>query len=63
MLTLDYFVVDAFTTEALGGNPLAVVMNTCGLATERIHAIAREINLSSMTTFGFELQAGGDRAS
>lgn len=38
MLTLDYFVVDAFTTEPLGGNPLAVVTNTCGLATERMQA-------------------------
>ena len=49
MLTLDYFVVDAFTTEPLGGNPLAVVMNTCGLATERMQAIAREFNLSETT--------------
>jgi trans-2,3-dihydro-3-hydroxyanthranilate isomerase len=49
LLTLDYFVVDAFTTEPLGGNPLAVVMNTCGLATERMQAIAREFNLSETT--------------
>jgi trans-2,3-dihydro-3-hydroxyanthranilate isomerase len=46
---LDYFVVDAFTTEPLAGNPLAVVMNTCGLATERMQAIAREFNLSETT--------------
>ncbi len=49
MLTLDYFVVDAFTTEPLAGNPLAVVMNTCALATERMQAIAREFNLSETT--------------
>jgi trans-2,3-dihydro-3-hydroxyanthranilate isomerase len=49
MPNLDYFVVDAFTTEPLGGNPLAVVMNTCGLATERMQAIAREFNLSETT--------------
>jgi trans-2,3-dihydro-3-hydroxyanthranilate isomerase len=49
LLTLDYFVVDAFTTEPLGGNPLAVVMNTCGLATERMQSIAREFNLSETT--------------
>jgi trans-2,3-dihydro-3-hydroxyanthranilate isomerase len=49
LLTLDYFVVDAFTTEPLGGNPLAVVMNTCGLTTERMQAIAREFNLSETT--------------
>jgi trans-2,3-dihydro-3-hydroxyanthranilate isomerase len=49
LLTLDYFVVDAFTTEPLGGNPLAVVINTCGLTTERMQAIAREFNLSETT--------------
>ena len=49
MPDLDYFVVDAFTTEPLAGNPLAVVMNTCGLTTERMQAIAREFNLSETT--------------
>jgi trans-2,3-dihydro-3-hydroxyanthranilate isomerase len=47
--TLDYSVVDVFTTEPLAGNPLAVVMNTCGLTTERMQAIAREFNLSETT--------------
>jgi trans-2,3-dihydro-3-hydroxyanthranilate isomerase len=46
---LDYFVVDAFTAEPLAGNPLAVVMNTWGLATERMQAVAREFNLSETT--------------
>ncbi len=49
MLQLDYIVVDVFTDTALSGNPLAVVMNTCGLATERMQAIAREFNLSETT--------------
>lgn len=49
MPTLDYSVVDVFTTVPLAGNPLAVVMNTCGLATERMQAIAREFNLSETT--------------
>lgn len=48
-LPLDYFVVDVFTGTALAGNPLAVVMNTCGLTTERMQAIAREFNLSETT--------------
>src|SRR5208282_402878 len=48
-LELDYFVVDVFTGRALAGNPLAVVMNTCGLTTERMQAIAREFNLSETT--------------
>ena len=41
--------MDVFTTEPLAGNPLAVVMNTCGLTTERMQAIAREFNLSETT--------------
>jgi trans-2,3-dihydro-3-hydroxyanthranilate isomerase len=48
-LELDYFVVDVFTDQVLAGNPLAVVMNTCGLPTERMQAIAREFNLSETT--------------
>ena len=46
---LDYFVVDVFTRSALQGNPLAVVLDTAGLATERMQAIAREFNLSETT--------------
>ena len=48
-MELDYFVVDVFTGSALAGNPLAVVMNSAGLATERMQAIAREFNLSETT--------------
>jgi trans-2,3-dihydro-3-hydroxyanthranilate isomerase len=46
---LEYHVVDVFTTAALKGNPLAVVMNTRGLTTESMQAIAREFNLSETT--------------
>jgi trans-2,3-dihydro-3-hydroxyanthranilate isomerase len=46
---LDYFVVDVFSATALQGNPLAVVMNTIGLTTDRMQAIAREFNLSETT--------------
>lgn len=49
MPNLEYFVVDVFTTTPLAGNPLAVVMNTCGLTTERMQAIACEFNLSETT--------------
>jgi len=49
MTSLDYFVVDVFTETPLAGNPLAVVLNTCGLATEQMQAIAREFNLSETT--------------
>ncbi len=43
---LEYFVVDVFTRTALAGNPLAVVVDSVGLTTERMQAIAREFNLS-----------------
>jgi trans-2,3-dihydro-3-hydroxyanthranilate isomerase len=46
---LDYFVVDVFSGTALKGNPLAVVMNTAGLLTDQMQAIAREFNLSETT--------------
>ena len=46
---MDYHIVDVFTESALAGNPLAVVMNTAGLTTERMQAIAREFNLSETT--------------
>lgn len=46
---LDYFIVDVFTDRALEGNPLAVVFDSIGLATERMQAIAREFNLSETT--------------
>lgn len=49
IVALDYFVVDVFTEIPLAGNPLAVVLNTCGLTTERMQAIAREFNLSETT--------------
>jgi trans-2,3-dihydro-3-hydroxyanthranilate isomerase len=48
-VALDYSIVDVFTTAALAGNPLAVVMDTAGLTTERMQAIAREFNLSETT--------------
>jgi trans-2,3-dihydro-3-hydroxyanthranilate isomerase len=61
LLNLDYFVVDVFSATPLQGNPLAVVMNTCGLTTERMQAIAREFNLSE-TTFVERRAAEVERA-
>ncbi len=60
-MELDYFVVDVFTGTALQGNALAVVMNTVGLTTERMQAIAREFNLSE-TTFVERRAAGVEEA-
>ena len=60
-MALDYFVVDVFTDTPLKGNPLAVVMNTAALTTERMQSIAREFNLSE-TTFVERRAAQVERA-
>jgi trans-2,3-dihydro-3-hydroxyanthranilate isomerase len=49
MPQLDYFIVDVFSDTPLAGNPLAVVMDTAALTTERMQAIAHEFNLSETT--------------
>jgi trans-2,3-dihydro-3-hydroxyanthranilate isomerase len=46
---LEYFVLDVFTSSALAGNPLAVVMNPGHLTTEQMQRIALEFNLSETT--------------
>jgi trans-2,3-dihydro-3-hydroxyanthranilate isomerase len=61
MAELNYFVADVFADAPLKGNPLAVVMNTCGLTTEQMQAIAREFNLSE-TTFVERREAALERA-
>ncbi len=58
---LDYFIVDVFTRTPLAGNPLAAVMNTCGLPVEHMQAIAREFNLSE-TSFVERRAADVERA-
>jgi len=58
---LDYFVLDVFTETPLAGNPLAVVLNTRGLTTERMQAVACEFNLSE-TTFIERRPADVERA-
>ena len=46
MQTRNYLLYDVFTTERLAGNPLAVVLDSKGLDTAAMQAIAREFNLS-----------------
>ncbi len=41
-----FYTLDVFTTEALAGNPLAVVIDAQGLNDHAMQAIAREFNLS-----------------
>src|SRR5215468_5179399 len=44
-----YVTVDVFTDRAFGGNPLAVVLDSVGLSTQQMQAIAREFNYSETT--------------
>jgi PhzF family phenazine biosynthesis protein len=41
--------VDVFTSEAYGGNPVAVVLEADGLATDEMQRFARWTNLSETT--------------
>lgn len=41
-----FYTADVFTTEAFGGNPLAVFPQAAGIVADRMQAIARELNLS-----------------
>ncbi|MFF3911441.1 PhzF family phenazine biosynthesis protein [Streptomyces sp. NPDC001848] len=54
-----YAVVDAFATEPLKGNPVAVYFDADDLTADQMQRIAREMNLSE-TTFVLRPKAGGD---
>ena len=47
--SLDYYILDVFTSNRLEGNALAVVLNPGSLTTPQMQAIARETNLSETT--------------
>jgi trans-2,3-dihydro-3-hydroxyanthranilate isomerase len=41
-----FYTADVFTTQAFGGNPLAVFPQAAAISSDRMQAIARELNLS-----------------
>src|SRR4051794_28562698 len=49
MRKIRYHLVDVFTDQAFGGNPLAVFTNARGLSSELMQSIAKELNLSETT--------------
>ena len=53
-----YYVLDVFTDERFGGNPLAVFPDGRGLTSEQMQAIALELNLSE-TVFGLPPELPG----
>ena len=46
MMARAFFTLDVFTNKALGGNPLAVVLDSEGLDDDAMQRIASEFNLS-----------------
>ena len=54
-MRLPYHVLDVFTTQRFGGNPLAVVLDADGLDAARMQTIAREFNLAE-TVFVLKAQ-------
>ena len=61
-MTRRYFTLDVFSDTALGGNPLAVVLDCNGLDDARMQAIAGEFNLSE-TVFVYPPKNENSRAS
>ncbi len=45
----DYQIVDVFTNEPFGGNPLAVITDATNVPEEKLQKIAREFNFSETT--------------
>jgi trans-2,3-dihydro-3-hydroxyanthranilate isomerase len=62
MKTRHFFTLDVFTDCAMAGNPLAVVLDSQGLDTARMQAIAGEFNLSE-TVFVFPPKDPANRAA
>ncbi len=46
MRTAEYYLLDVFTDQPFTGNPLAVFLNTDGLDTNTMQALANELNLA-----------------
>lgn len=61
-MTRRFYTLDVFTDQALGGNPLAVVLDSLRLDDQRMQAIAREFNLSE-TVFVAAPKDSSHRAS
>jgi trans-2,3-dihydro-3-hydroxyanthranilate isomerase len=58
---MDFHVYDVFTDTPFGGNPLAVFYEAQDLPTDRLQAIARELNFSE-TTFVYPPTSGEHQA-
>ncbi|SDN97342.1 PhzF family phenazine biosynthesis protein [Vreelandella arcis] len=52
MKTAEYYLLDVFTNQPFTGNPLAVFLNTEGLSTTTMQALANELNLAETVFLG-----------
>jgi trans-2,3-dihydro-3-hydroxyanthranilate isomerase len=62
MRKLHYHLVDVFTDRPFGGNQLAVFTNGRGISTEKMQALAKELNLSETVFVLPAEEAGNDYA-
>jgi trans-2,3-dihydro-3-hydroxyanthranilate isomerase len=62
MRKLHYHLVDVFTDRAFGGNQLAVFTNGRGISSEKMQALAKELNLSETVFVLPAEEAGNDYA-
>lgn len=62
MRKLHYHLVDVFTGRAFGGNQLAVFTNGRGISSEKMQALAKELNLSETVFVLPAEEAGNDYA-
>lgn len=59
-MDLNYFLLDVFTSQPFGGNPLAVFPDAEGVPASAMQAIANELNLSETTFIQKRRSAGSD---
>lgn len=52
MKTTEYYLLDVFTDQPFTGNPLAVFLDTDGLASSTMQALANELNLAETVFVG-----------
>lgn len=58
MKIVEYYLLDVFTDQPFTGNPLAVFLDTDGLSTSTMQALANELNLAETVFLGAATEPG-----
>ena len=58
MKTVEYYLLDVFTDQPFTGNPLAVFLESDGLNTSTMQALANELNLAETVFLGAATESG-----